>query len=83
MPNRSGEAWGKMAHYEAVKKVMEAAGVAPGENSGGAFRLRHTFAIRQLRRKKSIADVARWMGIANLGEMDRYRSVLEAYEEAA
>ena len=83
LPNRSGEQWGKMAHYEAVKKVLEATGVDPGASSGGAFRLRHTFAIRQLRRKKSIADVARWMGIANLGEMDRYRSVLEAYEEAA
>lgn len=82
LPNRSGEAWGKMAHYEAVRKVMEAARVDSGTNSGGAFMLRHTFAIRQLRRKKNVADVARWMGIANLGEMDRYRSVLEAYEEA-
>lgn len=82
LPNRSGDQWGKMAHYEAIKKVMEAAGVDSGASSGGAFRLRHTFAIRQLRRKKAVADVARWMGIANLEEMDRYRSVLDGYEEA-
>ena len=61
---------------------MEAAGMDPGASSGGAFRLRHTFGIRQLRRKKSASDVARWMGIANVEEMDRYRSVVEAYEEA-
>jgi integrase len=82
-PGRSGQQWGKMAHYEAVKNVMEAAGVDdPGAGSGGAFRLRHTFALRQLRKKKSAEDVARWMGIANLAEMDRYRSVLDGYEEA-
>ena len=83
LPNRSGDQWGKMAHYEAIKKVMKAADVDPGASSGGAFRLRHTFAIRQLRRKKAVADVARWMGIANLEEMNRYRSVLDNYEEAA
>lgn len=82
-PGRSGQRWGKMAHYEAVKNVMETAGVDdPGSGSGGAFRLRHTFALRQLRKKKSIDDVARWMGIANLDEMQRYRSVLDGYEEA-
>lgn len=82
-PGRSGQQWGKMAHYDAVKAVMEAAGVDdPGAGSGGAFRLRHTFALRQLRKKKSISDVARWMGIANLEEMERYREVLDGYEEA-
>lgn len=82
-PGRSGQQWGKMAHYDAVKAVMEAAGVDdPGAGSGGAFRLRHTFALRQLRKKKSAEDVARWMGIANLEEMERYRSVLDSYEEA-
>jgi integrase len=83
LPGRSGQLWGKMAHYEAVKQVMLAAGVDdPDNGSGGAFRLRHTFAIRQLRRKKTLEDVGRWMGIANLKEMDRYRAVLDSYEEA-
>lgn len=84
LPGRSGQQWGKMAHYEAIKQVMESSGVDdPDSGSGGAFRLRHTFALRQLRRKRSVEDVARWMGIANLEEMDRYRGVLEGYEEAA
>jgi hypothetical protein len=59
LPNRSGEQWGKMAHYETVQKITEAAGVDLGAGSSGAFRLRHTFAIRQLRRKRTIAEVAR------------------------
>ncbi len=82
-PGRGGQQWGKMGHYDAVRQVMEASGVDdPDCGSGGAFRLRHTFALRQLRRKRSVEDVARWMGIANLEEMDRYRGVLDAYEEA-
>lgn len=82
-PGRGGQLWAKMSHYEAVKQVMEASGVDdPQSGSGGAFRLRHTFALRQLRRKRSVEEVARWMGIANLEEMDRYRVVLDAYEEA-
>lgn len=82
-PGRAGKPWGKMSHYEAVKQVMEASGVDdPQSASGGAFRLRHTFALRQLRRNRSVEEVARWMGIANLEEMNRYLAVLDAYEEA-
>lgn len=82
-PGRSGQQWGKVAHYDAVKDVMVAAGVdEPDAASGGAFRLRHTFAIRQLRRRKLPEDVARWMGIANLEEIARYRAVMDSYEEA-
>ena len=36
------------------------------------------FALRQLRRGKSPKDVARWMGIANVAEMERYSRVLTA-----
>jgi integrase len=83
LPGRSGQQWGKMAHYQAVMAVMVAAGVDdPLSASGGAFRLRHTFAIRQLRRRKSPEDVARWMGIVNLEEMARYQAVIDASEEA-
>jgi site-specific recombinase XerD len=71
-----------MAHYEAVQKVMVAAGIdEPGGGSGGAFRLRHTFALRQLRRNRGVEDVARWMGIANIEEMQRYTGVLYGYAE--
>lgn len=82
-PGRSGQQWGKKAHYCAVEAVMQAAGIDdPGPGAGGSFRLRHTFALRQLRRKRSVEDVARWMGIVNLEEMARYRKVLDSYEEA-
>ncbi|MBG6083229.1 tyrosine-type recombinase/integrase [Rubrivivax gelatinosus] len=84
LPGRSGQQWGKVAHYDAVKAVLEAAGIDdPGAGSGGSFRLRHTFAIRQLKRKKQLADVARWMGIANPDELERYRRVIHDYEDVA
>lgn len=83
LPGRSGQQWGKMAHYEAVKNVMVSAGIDdPGAGSGGAFRLRHTFALRQLRRNKSPHDVARWMGLAGIQEMDRYRAILDVDQQA-
>lgn len=83
LPGRRGRRWSRMGHYDAVKEVLQASGVDdPGSGSGGAFRLRHTFALRQLRRKRSAEEVARWMGIANIEEMERYRRVLDRYEEA-
>jgi site-specific recombinase XerD len=82
LPGPQGRPWSKMAHYEAVQKVMVAAGIdEPGGGSGGAFRLRHTFALRQLRRNHGVEDVARWMGIANIEEMKRYTGVLYGYAE--
>lgn len=82
LPGRSGQLWGKMAHYQAVKAVLEAAGVDdPGSGSGGAFRLRHTFALRQLRKNRAETEVARWLGIADPAEMNRYHAVLGGYEQ--
>ena len=73
---RTGKPWGKVAQYEAAKRVLVDAGIdAVG---GGSFRLRHTFALRQLRRGKSIEDVARYLGIVDLSLMERYRRVLTA-----
>lgn len=40
--------WGKVAQYSAAKAVLAAAGAPDGD--GGSFKLRHTFALRQLRR---------------------------------
>jgi integrase len=84
-PGTNGLQWRKMAHYEAVNRVLVAAEVEPANAGvgGGAFRLRHTFALRQLRRGRSPEDVARWMGIVNLEELERYRHVIHHYEEAA
>jgi integrase len=72
---RSGKPWGKVTHYESVKSVLEASGIDNSLAEGGAYRLRHTFALRQLRRGKSPDLVAKWLGIVEMRVMDRYRRV--------
>ena len=76
---RSGKPWGKVAQYQAARLVLEAAGL--DDPRGGSFRLRHTFALRQLRRGRSEADVARWLGVVDPAVMARYRRVLMAPED--
>ncbi len=78
---RNGKQWGKVAHYEAVKSVLAAAAIFPTE--GGAFRLRHTFAMRQLRRGTSVEELARWLGIQNPAELERYRRVVPRPQDVA
>ncbi|MEJ8851884.1 tyrosine-type recombinase/integrase [Variovorax rhizosphaerae] len=58
---RTGKPWSKLSHYECARQVLEDAGLDSSE--GGSFRLRHTFAIRQLRRGTDAVQVARWLGI--------------------
>ena len=65
-----------MAQYTAAKAVLAAAGVPEAE--GGSFKLRHTFALRQLRRGTSADLVAQWMGLADANALARYRRVLLA-----
>jgi integrase len=72
----SGKAWGKVAQYNATKEVLLAAGVDDVE--GGSFRLRHTFALRQLRRGKSPQEIARWLGVSDPAVMSRYERVIYA-----
>jgi integrase len=72
---RSGKQWGKVTHYDAVKSVLEASGIDKSLVEGGAYRLRHTFALRQLRRGKSPDLVAKWLGVVEMRVMDRYRRV--------
>jgi integrase len=76
---RTGKPWGKVAQYNAAREVLQDAGIDVAD--GGSFRLRHTFALRQLRRGKSPGDVARWMGIANVEHMQRYMRVIHAPED--
>ena len=71
---RKGTAWGKVAQYQATTAVLAAAGIDEGHLSGGSFRLRHTFALRQLRRGKAPNQVALWLGV-ELREVLRYKSV--------
>jgi integrase len=75
---RTGKQWGKAAQYTAVKEVLEASGLEKHLVTGGSFRLRHTFALRQLRRGRSPDEVARWLGVVDPAVMARYQRVLSA-----
>ncbi|SCK08880.1 Site-specific recombinase XerD [Variovorax sp. HW608] len=70
---RTGKQWQKPSQYECARRVLEEAGVDSQE--GGSFRLRHTFAIRQLRRGSPPEQVARWLGIEAV-KMKRYEHVV-------
>lgn len=72
---RTGKPWSKVSHYLAVKEVIAAAGLGDEGAAGGSFKLRHTFALRQLRRGHEAAEVARWLGVEPV-EMERYRRVV-------
>ena len=73
---RAGRAWGKVAQYNAARAVLTAAGLPDAD--GGSFRLRHTFALRQLRRGTAPEQVAQWLGLADTAALARYRRVLLA-----
>ena len=47
---RTGNPWSKVSHYKAVTQVLDESGIDKGLEEGGAYRPRHTFALRQLRR---------------------------------
>jgi integrase len=70
---RSGKQWQRASQYACATRLLEDAGVDSRE--GGSFRLRHTFALRQLRRGTSPDQVARWLGIEPK-KMTRYERVL-------
>ena len=72
---RTGKPWLADSQYKNARQVLEDAGMESRE--GGSFRLRHTFAIRQLRRGTSPDQVAHWMGVEP-GEMRRYERLLPA-----
>lgn len=73
---RAGKPWSKVAQYKAVSEVLEASGIDAALVPGGSFRLRHTFALRQLRRGHTREDVARWLGLSGPLQLRRYGSVL-------
>lgn len=78
---KSGKQWGKASQHACVQQVLDDADVE--DHGGGSFRLRHTFAVRQLRRGKSPADVARWLGLTDIRHMARYTRVLATPVELA
>ncbi|MDZ5458648.1 tyrosine-type recombinase/integrase [Azohydromonas lata] len=77
----SGKAWGKVAQYTAARTVLLAAGIEDVE--GGSYKLRHTFALRQLRKGKPATEVARWLGLSDPAMMERYRRILVSPVELA
>jgi integrase len=70
---RSGTQWQKISQYKCSREVFEQAGLALSE--GGSFRLRHTFALRQLRKGTPPDQVARWLGIEPK-KMNRYERLV-------
>lgn len=70
---RTGKPWSKKSQYQAARDVLGEAGIERAD--GGSFRLRHTFALRQLRRGTDPAQVARWLGIEPEA-MSRYDRVV-------
>ena len=77
---RKGGAWSKLGHYKAVGEVLEQSGIAKEFVQGGSFRLRHTFAIRQLRRREPAERVAKWLGVQDSDVMTRYLAVVDNSE---
>ena len=73
---RSGKPWGKVAQYSSVRKVLADAGLPDGP--GGSFRLRHTFALRQLLHGHAADKVAGWLGVSDPNVMQRYQQALRA-----
>jgi len=72
----TGKPWGKVAQYNAARDVLSASGLEDVE--GGSFRLRHTFALRQLRKGKKADEVAKWLGVTDPAVMARYQRVIVA-----
>ncbi len=70
---RTGKPWSKVAQYSAARQVLTDAGLP--DAAGGSFVLRHTFAVRQLQRGASEADVAAWLGLADTAPLKRYRDL--------
>lgn len=71
---RSGRPWGKVAQYEAARRVLADAGL--DADGGGSFRLRHTFAMRQLQHGHDAGTVAGWLGVVDPQVMLRYARAL-------
>jgi len=71
---QTGKPWSHPACHRAAVSRMTALGI----EGGAPFRLRHTFAVRQLQAGHSEDDVARWMGYVDTGPMKRYRHLLVA-----
>ncbi len=73
---REGRQWSDTRCFEGCRRVLNAAGLS--DDSGGLFKLRHTFALRQLSKGKGETDVARWLGLQDVSGMVRYRRLVSS-----
>ncbi len=76
---KGGKPWGKTAQYLATKSVLQEAGIKDEE--GGSFRLRHTFALRQLRHGADPDQVAAWLGVVDPKVIARYRRMIASPQD--
>lgn len=70
----AGKPWSHTACHDACKATLAQAGF--DDVHQGIFKLRHTYALRQLACGKSEADVAQWLGFLDIHSMARYRHIL-------
>ncbi len=77
---RTGRPWSKLGHYKAITETLDRSGISKEYVPGGAFRLRHTFAIRQLRRRESPERVSKWLGVQDPDVVARYLAVVDNSE---
>lgn len=68
----AGKEWSHPACHRSVVTLLQAAGI----EGGSPFRLRHTFAVRQLHKGHSEEEVARWMGYVDTAPLKRYRHLV-------
>lgn len=78
---RSGKPWGKVAQYASARRCLADAGLP--DAPGGSFRLRHSFALRQLAHGHTTDTVAAWLGISDPAVMQRYRQALGGQDAKA
>ena len=76
-----GTQWSNTRCFDACRSVLESAKI--GNDSGGLFKLRHTFALRQMRKGKDEADVARWLGFLDSKSMDHYKRIVMTYQDVS
>ena len=67
------------SQYDSAKQALAAAQL--DETDGSSFRLRHTFALRRLRRRTEMEQVTRWLGIEPEA-MANYRRGVAGLEES-
>lgn len=70
-----GTQWGKGAQNLAVAQVLNLANLPDEAQAGGCFRLRHTFALRQLERGTPLEELGLLLGLKDEDALERYRNV--------